>query len=326
MMKKFSKCLLAIFVVTLIASTAFATTTKFPNGVSSFGVPVLGSGNYTTTGTMYFVSSGEGSNSNPGTDADKPFSTLAYALDKLTADRGDIVFLMPGHIETFTTAITLEADDASIVGLGQLAGSVLLTSATANINLIDVTGDDTLIENIRFTNSSTVHTGQSAILDVDASRVTIKDCIFDLNSVVSIEGIDLSTNEVDAVVIGNQFINAAPGESCILIGPDRTKVIDNDFDLSASGAGIGIEQHGPGHGYVIAYNSFGGSGVAETPTPPMISWLGTPGDGHKVIRNWVTNTVGSSEVFGSDTDLDYQFIENYTGTAEGTNWIINPSE
>jgi len=79
-MKSFKKGLLAILAIVLIAGMSFATLTNFPNGISSFGVPVLGGGNIVTTGTFYFVDGDVGSNSNSGLDADNPLDTLKYAL------------------------------------------------------------------------------------------------------------------------------------------------------------------------------------------------------------------------------------------------------
>lgn len=319
-MKLFKKALIAMFGIALLTTTALATLTNFPNGVSSFGVPVIGSGDLTTTGTIYFVSSVSGSNSNPGTEVDKPFSTLTYALGKLTASKGDIIAVMPGHTETLTAACTLSADDSRIVGVGPSRGSALITSATADINLIDITGDDTTVENLRFSNTATLTT-TCEMLDVGASRVIIKNCEFDFADTASVEGINLATGEVDNVVMGCTFINPNDGESCVLFGGARTKIVNNDFDLSG-GDGLGLEQIATAqNGAVIAYNTFSGDGTSQE----CISWQSAPGDGHSVIRNWVTAIQSDIDCFGDDTDLDYQFIENYNGAVDGSTTVIDPS-
>ena len=50
----------------------------------------------------------------------RPFSTLDYAIGRCTASRGDIIMLMPGHIEAVTsTSIALDVAGVAIVGLGE---------------------------------------------------------------------------------------------------------------------------------------------------------------------------------------------------------------
>ena len=57
--------------------------TKFPNGVSSFGVPQVGAAviPVTLTGTYFFVRSTTGSSSNPGTSPDAPLATVQQAIN-----------------------------------------------------------------------------------------------------------------------------------------------------------------------------------------------------------------------------------------------------
>ena len=62
--------------------------TRFPRGVSSFGIPVIGAGPIVTTGTVFFVDD-SGSNDNSGLDPEQPFATLAYAESRCTASVGD---------------------------------------------------------------------------------------------------------------------------------------------------------------------------------------------------------------------------------------------
>lgn len=60
-----------------------------------------------------------GSDGNNGTYL-RPFSTVDYAIGKCTANRGDIIMVMPGHAETLATASAITSDIAgvAIVGLG----------------------------------------------------------------------------------------------------------------------------------------------------------------------------------------------------------------
>ena len=92
--------------------------TKFPNGISSMGMPVIG-GAYSTTGSVFFVDSNTGSNGNSGADKDHPFADIDYAIGRCTASKGDIIFVMPGHSETAATQITCDVAGVSIIGLGR---------------------------------------------------------------------------------------------------------------------------------------------------------------------------------------------------------------
>ncbi len=50
----------------------------------------------------------------------RPFSTIDYAIGKCTASRGDIIMVMPGHIEAVTaTSIAMDVAGVAIIGLGE---------------------------------------------------------------------------------------------------------------------------------------------------------------------------------------------------------------
>lgn len=125
--------------------------TKFPNGISSMGVPVIG-GQVLTTGTVFFVDSNTGSNGNSGVDKDHPFSTLAYAATRTTTGKGDVIIVMPGHVETVATAagVSIANNNVTVLGLGN-GDSRPQVNFTATASTFAVSGVDVRIENIRFT-------------------------------------------------------------------------------------------------------------------------------------------------------------------------------
>lgn len=92
--------------------------TNFPQGLSSFGFPIIGGGN-TPLGNVWFVNSAIGADANGyGTDKTRPFDSLVYALTKASA--GDTIFIAPGHAEAIATATSLNVslNDITIIGLG----------------------------------------------------------------------------------------------------------------------------------------------------------------------------------------------------------------
>lgn len=96
----------------------------FAAGILIRGVPLI----QTHPGKVFWVSNnttldvGErgGSNSNDGSFY-SPFATLDYAVSRCRANKGDIIFIKPGHAETISTATALALDVAgvAVVGLGQ---------------------------------------------------------------------------------------------------------------------------------------------------------------------------------------------------------------
>ena len=101
--------------------------TNFPNGVASFGMPVIANvlANYGCFGVIKFVcnrSTGRSARSGKGT-FDAPYSTLAAALadGEIRANSGDAIVVLPGHSESVANATMLTSllDGVSIFGFGQ---------------------------------------------------------------------------------------------------------------------------------------------------------------------------------------------------------------
>ena len=115
--------------------------TNFPNGISSFGVPVVGSGSIpTTTGNYWFVNSAT-TNPADGTSPSTAYPTVAQAVSSATAGTGDVIVMMPGHAETITSSTSfgsISKSGLTLVGLGSGAlrpTFTLGTAATATINI-----------------------------------------------------------------------------------------------------------------------------------------------------------------------------------------------
>jgi hypothetical protein len=96
----------------------------FVGGVMLRGVPIA----QTHPGKVFWVSNNTtgllagqrgGSDGNRG-DFNSPFATLGYAITQCVANRGDIIFIKPGHAETVSSAgaIALNIAGVAVVGLG----------------------------------------------------------------------------------------------------------------------------------------------------------------------------------------------------------------
>lgn len=130
----------------------------FTAGVTLRGVPIV----QTHPGQVFFVGNGSarlqgqrgGSDGNKG-DFMAPFGTLDYAIGRCTASRGDIIFILPGHAETISTASALALDVAGVAIIGLGSGSLRPTF--------------------------TLDTATTATIGVTAANVSVKNCIFTAN-------------------------------------------------------------------------------------------------------------------------------------------------
>jgi hypothetical protein len=104
----------------------------------------------TMKGNMYFVHSGTGSAYSAGTDIESPMATLDDAVNKCTANQGDIIIVLPGHAETITTASAIDIDIAGIkvYGIGESEDRPKITISTAADASIEFAANSTVFKNI----------------------------------------------------------------------------------------------------------------------------------------------------------------------------------
>lgn len=193
------------------------TASNYPagfNNVTIRGVPLTQS----HPGQVFWVSNATptlpgqvgGSDGNPGTFG-APFSTLDYAIGRCTANRGDIIFVKPGHAETITSATTIAMDVAgvAIIGLGAGTKRPTLTYTTANTATINVSADNMTITNFRFVGNflsiaAAITVGAAAYLTVDECDFTDTSAILGFLSAVKTT---VSVNS-DFLQISNCYIKS----------------------------------------------------------------------------------------------------------------------
>lgn len=131
-------------------------SSNFPKGfdrITIRGVPIT----QAHPGRVFWVSNAStvlegqrgGSDGNKGT-FDSPFSTIDAAIGQCVANRGDIIFVKPGHAETLSAAGAITADIAgvAIVGLGAGSNRPTLTLDTATTTTISVSAANVSFKNI----------------------------------------------------------------------------------------------------------------------------------------------------------------------------------
>lgn len=149
--------------------------TRYPNGLSSFGIPLIGSGPILTTGEIFFVDSTTGSDGNSGEDPTQPFATLDYAVGRCTANKNDHIIVMPNHSESISSAGALDLDVAgiTIVGLGSGEHRPQFTFDTAITADMDIDAANITLVNLVFVNGID---NLTAPIDVNAADFTMIDC------------------------------------------------------------------------------------------------------------------------------------------------------
>ena len=178
-----------------------------------------------------------GSDGNPGTYL-KPFSTLDYAIGKCKADRGDVIYIMPGYTQSMIAADAVDVDVAGvrIIGLGRgskrakftydnSAGEFVLGAANVRIeNLwfvpsvtgithaldIEAAADDYQIINCRFADAEAAGTDEFLICikhAITVKRGLIQGCFIDMGEAGAATGISVATPEeiniLDNIIVGD---------------------------------------------------------------------------------------------------------------------------
>lgn len=130
-----------------------------------------------TTGNTYFVHSGTGSSGNSGLTQYEALATIDQAINKCTANKGDVILVMPGHAETVSAAGGIDADVAgiTILGLGNGENRPVITFATSTAADIDIDAANIRIANLVFKNDID---DQAIVVDVNAAGFTLEDCEF----------------------------------------------------------------------------------------------------------------------------------------------------
>jgi hypothetical protein len=212
----------------------------FQNGVTIRGVPIdiphPGEVFYVNNSTVLAKGGVGGSNGNPGT-YQKPFSTIDYAVGKCTANRGDVIYVMPGHSETITAASAIDFDVAGIkvIGLGHGSKQAQIKSNHADATIV-IDADDVQLINLRFTSTITGVAIGVSVLTLATDSV-IKGCRF-----------DVETTTTDEHVIAINY-----GVGC-----DRFLVEDCTFDEGLGGAATAIKLVGATAGGTIRNNRITG--------------------------------------------------------------------
>jgi hypothetical protein len=215
--------------------------TNFPNGVASFGLPVL-PGMQPTTGKVLFVHYSTGTNTDRGglTPA-QPLKTIDYAIGLCTASKGDMIVVMPGHSESISGAGAITADVAgvSIVGLGWGGLRPLITLAST-ATTIAISAANVTFRNLR------IAVSVDAVVkcfNITAAGATLDAVDFvETASVAAIQFVLTNASADDLLIQNCSWVQSQTAASATmawigLVGADRAKIRNNYANLKGYATG-----------------------------------------------------------------------------------------
>lgn len=210
---------------------------SFPGGVTLRGVQVHASSalGKIAGGKVFFVSSVTGSDGNAGTDATKPFATLAKAVSMCRANKGDVIYLMAKHVETVATAgaIDLNIAGITVIGLGEGADRPTFTFSTT-ASTITLTAASTTVRGV-ISKPSVDAVVSPFVISAPDWELDIEHQ--DASATVEAERAVLTTAAADRGKLNLKYLGFATGNACVnavrLVGGNDIQV-NVDFHGVAS--------------------------------------------------------------------------------------------
>lgn len=232
--------------------------TPFPNGLSSFGIPLAGTLPW-YGGKVFWVRSTTGQDAPNGANSPtNPFASIDYAIGRCTSGAGDTIYVLPGHVETISAAggITFDVAGVKVIGIG--IGS---ERPTINLGTVD-----------------------TATISVTAANCRLSNCIIDgtgvdgIDAIITIAGANFMLDG-NLIVVGDSGGQADVG---VLTGATTTangfQVLNNVFDGGGTtGPVAGVRIAGTPDKWKINFNRFIGT-YSAAPINNLTSNVATNGE------------------------------------------------
>lgn len=299
--------------------------TNFPNGITSFGIPVVGGMQvpFGKNSKVYFVDPKNGADGNDGSK-DRPLKTLTQALSLCVAGRNDVVFLMTDGTTAATArlsaALDWNKDSTHLIGIAPNSlNSRARVSNTSGVNftpLFTLSASNCLIANVSFFQGYATNTAQKCFV-LSGQRNQIVSCrISGMGAAeagdaagsasLSVEGGD--ENRIDDCIIGLDTVPRSTTNAEIVFSGAATRnefnnclvetYADNAGHLFVSIGSLGIDR------YAIFNNCtfLNPVGAASTSLTAVVSVHASAG-GNLLLRG--CTYVGATHWVGADNTMVY---------------------
>lgn len=211
------------------------------------GVNVLG--NEFTTGDTFYVNSNAAANGD-GLTPLTAFTTLDAAFALCEDNKGDRIYVMPGHAETITaaSAITVDVAGVRVIGLGRGASRPAITWGAAAATIV-VSVASVSFENFRFINNFADVVTMFSVSG-GGDDLLFSNCLFTDTSTIlnAIDFITLATGVDGLALVGCQVIGKSASNDSFITGVAHDRVfIDRcqiQFDVAQTSVVGVIETSG----------------------------------------------------------------------------------
>lgn len=271
-----------------------------------------------SSGSRFFVHSSSGVDSaDYGVSPDLPFATVDYAIAQTTANRGHIIYAMPGHTETVDAADEFDLDVAGVqlIGLGWGASRPTF-NFTNTAGKLSVGAPSCIIENCRFV------AGVSAVVvgvnvEAAATDFIMRNCEFYWGGTTGwdfVQMLNINAGAHRPIIENNRFL-AEPGVAGCSTGVELVGAVHNarvrnnefmgDFSLACMSAITTLSQ-GLMFWENFVHNTDAGEPYLEVITGTTGIIYGTRGlaggatvaanavaDAMAHVENYVVNTAGT---------------------------------
>lgn len=307
--------------------------TNFPNGVSSYGVPVIGSGESipVTTGSYFWVSSVTGSVSNTGATPQAPLATIAQALAKCVNANSDVIIVLPGHAETVSAAggLNINKSGVRIIGLGQGGLVPTITLNTAATATITVTAANVTLKNFIVTANYADIAGAIVVSATDCRLEAISfretDTGMNFLSCIKTGTVDNGADGLTVVNCERLSIDAAALAFISILGNCNRLRVEGCFDNQSSAADVGhfiIMAAKVCLGARIIGNVLNLNGDNNAQTVGVFMTGSSTTSTGTVAYNLVNDLDATTELFDTAT-LDFGHFENrMTGTIAKSGYVL----
>lgn len=159
---------------------------------------------------VYFVCSVTGSDNSDGRDYQRPKASIDSAIGMCTANKNDIIFVLPGHTETYTTTgakIVSDVPGITIIGVGNGTNKPTIsfghtgtttTWSAANVKVFNILFLTAVDQVVTF---GTVSGANNSFINCEFKDVTDKEVVTDLT--VTGDGFQFINNFKNGYVAGN---------------------------------------------------------------------------------------------------------------------------
>jgi hypothetical protein len=307
--------------------------TAFPNGISSFGIPIYGASATAAplTGTVLFVDTVNGVNAGPGNSPTYPYQTIAYALTQVPSGAYATIYVLPGSTTTISsaTALTLNVANVAIVGLGTGAQRPVFAYTTANTAAIPVSAAGVTVQNMRHTGGflsiARAYTVTAAGFTLDGCDFTDNTGVLNFLNIVNCTG---AANTADRLTVTNNSwygLGTTSVNSLVLTANDIDRLTvsgnfvqsPNTTDAAWITVTAGILTNAS-----IAYNRTYRKNTATT-AGALLSLGGTTSTG--IINNNYVLCLDASAPLLFTTSTGLGAFENYVSGAITLSGILTPA-